>query len=326
MSDFFGLGGLMGQQQPQPGQADPEKEAAWLTYLKNPTIQAGLFNMGIAAMQPKWNPASALPDALSAGMQTIAKDEQMNYERDLTEAQMQQRKDEAAAGRANAMEIAKLNANNRAEIAQLRAAAMLEGINTKAQLRQGATTPGEQKFYADVVKKALDEYKLYNESATLMRKPRLTDEEMQQRAAERAQQALIQYRLQFGAPGGGTPGPAGTVPAILGASPSPNPANARTPVGPAGGTEAPKKPSPKMENQQGAIQPPAAGFERFATGPAAGGVDSEMVMQRLADQGEDVLMQIFRDPEKYNKLRAGVSNPDVLDRYRKGLLLFKQGN
>lgn len=311
MDDFFGLGGLMGQQQPALSPAAPEKEAAWKQYLTNPTVQAAIFNMGVSMMQPKWNQGSVLPDALSAGAGTVAKQEQEDYARNQVEQEAARKSGEAAANRENAMGIAKLNADSRMDVAQARMAAMLEAVNTKASLRGPAGTPHEQKFYGDVYKQALNEMKLLNDSAVLTKRPLIPEAEMQQRATERAQQALQDYRLQF-APGpnalprqGATAPPTqGTGPAVPGEITRQNPTKAPPQQGMVPAPQAPKITSPNPTN----TPPPNV--------PAtAGQYTSEALIGALQKKSYEEFAGILEDPAKIASLRGLVKDPEVFDLY-----------
>ena len=134
--DMLGMGAGGGELQPAPPGTPPEElTAQWGSFLKNPKTQAAMLTFGLEMMKPRWNSASALPDALGAGVKAVGVMEE--DERALME---QRRKEglasgEASANRSNRLEAARIGADSRADVANIRANAMLEATNQRQQLK-----------------------------------------------------------------------------------------------------------------------------------------------------------------------------------------------
>lgn len=321
--DFFGLGSLFSPTQPatpapsaQPDPAVAEREAGWKNVLSNPTLMAGLFNAGVQLMQPRWNPGSALPDALSAGAQTVGKQETEDYQRAQVEETRKTRAAESEADRKNRLETARIGANSRAEVANIRTQAMLDAANMKYNLTT-PRTPEEVKFRNKVYldqKKALAKE---NENAALLGRPRLSDEEIDRRAAEAADRAYSYEKLkQVPDLGAGTrpqtPTGPGTVPEgpIPGDKTRQNIAPAAPPVGTPGAPQAPNSTRPNT--------PPNTPAQ-----PTAGITSQEAIRNLTKSVGDRQLRAIFEDEKAYQHLRAKVADPDELDAARKGYLSSK---
>lgn len=315
MEDIFGLGAEMLPQ--APGKGDPgnaERESQWLQYFKNPTVSAALFNMGTALMQPKWNQASILPDALNAGAKTIAVNEEEEYKRDQTDEQNRLKQQEGAAGRANQMAIAKLQADSRLEVAQERIAGMLAGQNIRAQLKGPPGSPAEARLYHSVYTDALAQMQKDNREGWLNRLPPKSEQEMETIAKRRAQEAVQNHRLEFGTTQPGVPGTTvgpGVAPdtAIPGEKTRQNPAS---PVPPVGTPGAPALPNSTRQNT-----PPAKPGYLDKTKRPEQGVPTSDAIKRLGGAQDPRIKQIMEDDTYYNHLRSRVADPEELDRFRR---------
>ncbi|MBK8123889.1 MAG: hypothetical protein IPK54_10130 [Dokdonella sp.] len=315
MNDLLGLGGEMLPQ--APGKDDPgnaTREAQWMQYFKNPTISAALFNMGTAMMQPKWNQASILPDALNAGARTVAVNEEEEYKRDQTDEQNRLRQQEGTAGRANQMAIAKLQADSRLEVAQERIAGMLAGQRIKAELKGPPGSTQEAQLFNNMYRDAFKQLQKENSEAWLTKAPLKTEDQMKQIAQQRAQEALQNYRLQFGAPQPRVPGTTvvpGVAPdtAIPGEKTRQNPAPAGPPVGTPG---APGLPNSTRQN----TPPDNPGYLAKPKRPDQGVPTSEAI-KKLGGAQDPRIKQIMEDDTYYNHLRSRVADPEELDRFRR---------
>lgn len=315
MDDLLGLGGEM--LPAAPGKGDPgtaARESQWMQYFQNPTISAALFNMGTALMQPKWNQGSILPDALNAGARTVAVNEEEEYKRDQTDEQNRLRQQEGAAGRANQMAIAKLQADSRLEVAQERIAGMLAGQNMRAQLKGPPGSAQEMQLFNNMYRDAFKQLQKENSEAWLTKAPLKTEEQIKQIAQQRAQEALQNYRLQFGSgPAGvpGTPVAPGTAPdtAIPGEKTRQNPAPGTPPVGT---PVAPELPKSTRQNT-----PPDKDSYLAAPKRPEGKVPTSKAIQNLGGAQDPRIKQIMEDDTYYDYLRSRVADPEELDRFRR---------
>lgn len=315
MTDLFGLGGEMLPQ--APGKGDPgnaARESQWMEYFKNPTVSAALFNMGTALMQPKWNQASILPDALNAGARTIGVNEEEEYKRDQVDEQNRLKQQESAAGRKNQMDIARLQADNRLEIVQERIAGMLTGQRIKAELKGPPGSVQETQLFNNMYRDAFKQLQKENSEAWLTKAPLKTEEQMKQIAQQRAQEALQNYRLQFGS------GPVGVPRAPVAPGPSPdtpipgektrqNPAPAGPPVGTPGAPALPNSTRPNTP-------PDKDSYLTKPKRPEAGKPTSEAIRD-LGGAQDPRVQRIMEDDEYYNYLRSRVADPEELDRFRR---------
>jgi len=222
--------GEMMQGLPQAG--EPDLETQWVQTLKKPEIQAAMINFGVELMKPRWTSGSALPDALSAGARGYAGVQEEEFNRKKQEEAVTRSESEKAADRNTRLETARIGADSRAEVASLRTAGMLEGIRARNELKGGPQGGEEAKLYSDALKAARAEFKSQNETADLFGRQKISDQEIERRAAERAQDAVTRRRLsRDGAP------------AIPGDNPSANSATEGGPVGQPGATGTPKNTS-----------------------------------------------------------------------------------
>lgn len=313
MADFDGLGSEMLPMAAAKGDpTTPQRESQWLQYFKNPTVSAALFNMGTALMQPKWNQASILPDALNAGARTVAVNEEEEYKRDQVDEQNRLKQQESATDRQSRMAIAKLQADSRLEVAQERIAGMLAGQRVKAELRGPPGTPHEQRHYSSVFQDTYKQLQKDNETAFLTKAPIKTEEQMRRVASERAQDALMNFRLQFGGPQAGVPAaPAGpeapTASPVPGEKTRPNPAPGTPPAGMPG---VPTLPNSTRQN----TPPDNPGYLQQRQAPPR--PPTVEAIKKLGGKDDPRVKQIMEDEAAYNYLRERVTDPAELDRYR----------
>jgi hypothetical protein len=299
--------------QPQP-KADPALKDQWTRVLSDPTTMAALFNAGIALMQPRWNPESALPEALSAGARTFAGEEQLQYNRATEEEKRREARAEREAERQNRLATARIGADSRAEVANIRTQAMLEGINIRNQLRAGPGTGEEQRFYdkiySDTYRQKQQERNAIiksNSDKAILRQPPdpvPTEEEIRSIANERAYQALIQRRLNLSTGGAGPIAPTPQYSPNPPQKTSPNPVPAPPPVGPPGSAPPPKKTS---ENPQTRTAPSSQ-------------LPSWTELYFRPGMTPQKFLKLLEDDEAYNVLRQGVRDPELFDQYRRRLI------
>lgn len=232
----------------------PSLQDQWSQALRRPEIQAGLLNFGIELMKPRWTAGSALPDALAAGARGYAGVQEEEYNRQRQDEQIARSQEEKSADRSNRMEIAKLNADSRAEVQGLRNEAMLRGIETRHQLKIPPQGQAELKIYQDALKAARAEFKTLNESSTLLGTPSISDADIEARAAARAQDAVTRYRLNANPSGGGSVPEAGMPP------------NTSTNSAKPSGQQGEARPSDAAKNTSKNTQsaPPTSGKKSFA--------------------------------------------------------------
>lgn len=282
---FEGLGNLMS--------GESERTAEWENYLRDPRIQAGLLSFGIEMMKPKWSPGAALPDALSAGVRGAAGVQDAQMAEDQRNEAIQRQTEEKAADRSTRLDIARMGADSRMEVATARNAAMLEGINArhrlKGELTASGLTPAEQKLYQTYVREYTN---LYRNDVTKMGRP-VDEGEILRKADEAARALVLSKRVQgIGALPGGGGGNGGEFtrpnsPASAGPVSVPQPA----------GT--PKITSP---NTSGVVapdgQPPTTSFHQM----------------RLR-MGQDGFNRVLQHPNGREMMKAWVIDPGEVDKY-----------
>lgn len=144
-----GLGGL----QPAPAGTRPEElTQQWGSFLQNPKMQAALLAAGVELMKPRWSGASALPDAIGAAGRTVAASEEDDRTRLENERKLQIGLSEKDADRDTKLTVAGIGAQSREEVAQLRAAAMLENTRTRGQLKGPVTEKLRQAYINQYIK------------------------------------------------------------------------------------------------------------------------------------------------------------------------------
>lgn len=228
MPDLFGLGGLLGTPESTGDSQQASLAEGWKQVLSNPTTQAALLNFGGQLLKPRWNPGSALPDAMGAAGQTVAVNEAEDYKRAEAQRDNSRQQDNAAANRKNQLDIATLNADQRATAAELRASTAIKQADIRAQLNSVYRTPEEDKFADGIYRQTKAELDKAAENAALLKLPALSPVEIDKRAREAANLAVTGRRVQFGVP----PHPQSVGPGSEKTSPatSGNPANGKPPA------------------------------------------------------------------------------------------------
>lgn len=113
-----------------PGQ----QGGSWQQWLADPVNRAGLLSFGAQAMTGTGgNFAGEMGAAISKGYQGAAATDAAVREQREADEEQERKSSESAANRSNQMEVAKLNAASREEIARQRQAGMMEGINLRNQ-------------------------------------------------------------------------------------------------------------------------------------------------------------------------------------------------
>lgn len=213
-----------------PRQGEPDLETQWSQTLKKPEIQAALLNFGVELMKPRWSSASALPDALSAGARGFAGVQEEQFNRQQQEAAVARAQSEKSADRDTRLEAARLAADSRAEVANIRTAGMLEGIRSREELKRSLTggfTPQENARYNTLVRMMSDQRK---NDLTRMGQP-VDEKKLAEEVAATARNIVLGERVgALGGTGGGN-------------IPSANSSNGGAPVGPPGAAPAAKIPS-----------------------------------------------------------------------------------
>ena len=318
MDDFFGLGALFSPTQPTaPAAGDPEMERrtnGWKQALSDPKLQAGLLNFGVQLMTPRWSAGSALPDALSAGFKTIATEEADQYAKAQREQDRKDKQDQAAADRANRLQIAKIGSDSRAEVANIRTQAMLEAANIRSRLLGGRSKP-EETFWQNIYARTKSDIDTANRDALLLGRKIVPPEEIDRRAKEAADMALTHRRAlgmpQFGPDGSPMPEtPQGSP--VPGEKTRQNPAPAAPPVGTPGAPQAPKITSGNT--------PP-----NVQTKPPGSPLSSEEFITKLdTELGPDAIAGIFNDEARYQRVRKVVADPQRLDMMRRAYQTFRK--
>lgn len=175
-----GFGDLMA---PQSG-AEPET-GSWSDLVKDPVARSALLGFGMQMMTGGWgNGTQQLAAGLGAGATSAAGTSEALQKQLEAEDKAASAEANQGANRANSLAIAKLNADSRAEVAGIRTAAMLE----RTQLIQGAKGPDEMKLYNDVYQKTL----IQGQKDKILTGEK--DDQVQQRAIDAAQRALVEAR------------------------------------------------------------------------------------------------------------------------------------
>ena len=213
-----GLAELLGIQMPGAAAADvgavtPETGGNWDSFLKDPVSRSALLGFGMQLMTGGWgNGVQQAGAALGAGAASAGGTAKALNDFE-TEQQMRGDKlNEGAATRAQSEKNARIGADSRAEVANIRTQAMLE----RSRMVQGARTPDEGKIVAEALRK----YELEERKNQFLTKK--TDEEIAAGAYDHSQRVLQAYRATKGQSGGatrtdgpqgaGTVEPGGTVP------------------------------------------------------------------------------------------------------------------
>lgn len=263
-------------------EGDPDLETQWSQALKRPDIQAGLLNFGIELMKPRWSGASALPDALAAGARGVGGVQEEEYNRQRTAEKEALAQSEKAADRENRLETARIGADSRAEVANIRTAGMLEGIRTRDELKNrvtGAFTPEERKEIKDRVKTLVE---LRKNDFTKLGQP-VDEIALEKHFTTQIENDVIARRARMTFGGN----------ANAGDNPSANPPTGGGPVGQPGAAPASKNPS--------ANPSPSA-----ATKPTV-----QRVISSLESKG-----WWTGSPAQIEAWRALVSDPETFDRLK----------
>jgi len=192
---------------------NPNLQQRWQNYMTHPATTAMLLAMGIEMMKPRWEPMSALPDALSSGVRAqgaFYEDEQKraDAERDFNrETAAQDEKEERATERT------RIAASSREDVARANNDARMQREIYKGELKSGAQNPQEKAFWTRqyAAHKRMIEAQNKEARDPLNKKldPSLkekTPQEIDAEAKEAADTALSGYRVRFGAQGGGSGG------------------------------------------------------------------------------------------------------------------------
>lgn len=200
------LGSMM-----SPVPKEEQDAGTWSDLVQDPVARSALLGMGLQLMTGGWgNATQQLAAGLGAGATSAAGTSEALQKQLESEDKMASAEANQSANRANALKVAQIGADSRAEVANIRSAAMLE----RTQLVQGAKGPDEMRLYNDVYKKTHDRG-MADKFLT-----RETDEVIQQRAVEAAQRALVEARvakarLPGGDAGASSPNPAPVAPGAV---------------------------------------------------------------------------------------------------------------
>lgn len=290
--EMLGIGAGGGELQPAPPGTPPEQlTAQWGEFLKNPKTQAALLNFGLEMMKPRWNSASALPDALGAGIKAAGGMEE--EERTLAEKRRAEgvALGQKSADRENRLEAARIGADSRADVANIRAGAALEAAHLRHSVRPGV----EQKLYDQARKEFISGHKAaWDRDFSKLGKPYPTPEQIAAEADTFARQRVQSLNIGtlFGQGGGGPPNHQ--------ADTRPNSAPTAPSVGSPGGAQTPNPTSVNPTNQGGVSSKDL--INRLLASSSGGTQDKLRELQAIAN-----------DPAKLARMRQAVKDPDQLE-------------
>ncbi len=201
-----------GQPQAQAPTQDTQPtdlKGQWDSWLQNPVNRNGLLAFGTSLMMGSWG--NPLANSLAAGVESAAGTEQVqnneairNQSRNDELSQFGQKREEAGLDRQNRLDVAKIGADSRTQIAANR------------QNNQLGTQ--EKIHYRTAYNKTLES--LRNNNILLPPDQQLSEEDMAAQAMAQGEAAVSNYRSIFGSDAGptsqansGAPGAAGTTPA-----------------------------------------------------------------------------------------------------------------
>lgn len=191
-----GLGELM-----QPGGAPGYEPAAgsWSDLVKDPIARSTLLGFGLQMMTGGWgNGTQQLAAGLGAGATSgAATSEAMRSQMEADDKSAEAAANHAA-DRQNRLDAAKIAADSRAEVANIRTQGALE----RAALTSAAKSPNEAKFLADAMNKYMSKEK---ENQLISRK---SDQQIEAEASQYAQNQLAIIRASgkpVADPGAGVP-------------------------------------------------------------------------------------------------------------------------
>ena len=294
--EFLGLGGGGGGElQPAPPGTPPEQlTAQWGDFLKNPKTQAALLNFGLEMMKPRWQAGSALPDALGAAVKTYGGAEE--EERAQAEARRKEgiALGERAADRSSRLEAARIGADSRADVANIRSQAMLDAVQLRQSLRPGV----EQKLFDQARREFISGFKrTWDGNLSNLTKQYPSPEEIARQADEFAMSRVRGLNL------GTLFGPGAGGPEINQADTRLNPPPLEGPVGQPGPEKAPKPTSINTPKPTGGLT------SREALRKLEIELGQQHGSQAMAKRAE-----ILSNPTYIAALRARVSDPEELDR------------
>ena len=306
--DFTGWGRLM-----QP--ATPQQQQPGV--LSDPAMQAAMLSFGLQAMSGGWgNGIQQAAQALGAGAQGAGAYTQQARQRELEEqaiadreAERGERRRSGEAQRQTQLEVARIGANSRQEIAALRAGAALDRVNDRTliaqmQARQRAEAAAGANYTRQLTAIAQDVTMMGNASARAAAEARIRQE-------YDTTMARIQQLYPVAADGGGQPGGLSTVnPAVPptaappAAAPSARPSTGAAPAAvPPPGAAAPAPPNQRYVDVNTPPGPQTLRGPRPAGPPP---VTAQAVQQLTAlyarAQGGDaaaqrMLQQILNNPQ-----------------------------
>jgi hypothetical protein len=265
----------------------PGLQQQWQSYLQHPATTAMLLAMGIEMMKPRWEPMSALPDALSSGVRAQGayyEDQQKrsDAERDFNrETAAQDEKEERATERT------RIAASSREEVARANNDARMQREIYKGELKSGPQSSQEKAFWSRQYAAHKRMLEAANKDARDPLNKRLnpelkemTPQEIDAEAKSAADTALSGYRVRFGGAGG-----AGSGGHMQQNTQQTTSGNSQTPA-PAGGNSAAPHAAQNSANN-------------VATGRSAG----TMTVAEIEGEHPGLIAEALKDPARAEKLR-----------------------
>lgn len=286
------LGELM-----QPGGTPGEEPAAgsWSDLVKDPIARSALLGFGLQMMTGGWgNGTQQLAAGLGAGATSGAATSEAMQKQMEADDKSAEAAGNHAANRENAIKVAKIGADSRAEVANIRA----ESSAFRASLTAAARSPNEAKFLADAMNKYMSKEK---DNQLLSRK---SDQQIEAEASQYAQNQLALIRASGKAVGDPTTGAA--------PSNSPNPSPAAAPGAPG---QSPAQGTAGKPTAQNEAKPDSSAINQALAHPE--------VQQMLAtEEGRKLLVK--RNPaagqaiiNEYKARRGGwLDGPDLTEQFK----------
>lgn len=117
--------------------AAPQAAGGWGQYLSDPANRAFMISAGLQMATGGWgNTGQQIAAALGKGAEAASGTQQVAFEQAEKEKEVQRRSSEAAAGRKTQMDIAKLGASSREDIARARIEGMLARTTMNLQAKE----------------------------------------------------------------------------------------------------------------------------------------------------------------------------------------------
>jgi hypothetical protein len=191
MSGGFDLGSLLSPPSETP---TGQKAGTWTEYLQDPVARSALLSFGLQALTGGWGgPGQQMAAAIGAGAEGAAGTAKQIQGAETERLAL----DEKEKDRKNRLDAAKIAADSRAEVANIRSEAMLQ----RAAMIRGPTTDTEIKAYKEAYNKY---YTTEKNNAAISANPK-TDLEIMTNADIYAKNVLAGMRQIGGSPGGGGP-------------------------------------------------------------------------------------------------------------------------